>query len=173
MNVGLSGRFAEFAAAVHEPGQVVLIFGTPAEVDEARTRLARVGVESVAGAVTAPDALVANPHLVTTASRLTALQAAERIEAIDDLQVVDVRGPGEFAAGALPKAVNLPLQRLRNELQALDPGRPVLVTCAGGYRSIAAASMLEAHGFADVSDRMGGWGAWQAERTPAPSQVTG
>lgn len=163
VNVGLSGRFAEFAAAVHQPDQAVIIFGTPSEALEARTRLARVGVESIAGAVTDPEALAANPDLVVTASRLTVRQAGERLKTIDGLQVVDVRGPGEFAAGAMPNAVNLPLQRLRNEVSSLDPDRPVLVTCAGGYRSIAAASMLEAYGFADVSDLMGGWSAWEAE----------
>ncbi|MGH3513245.1 MAG: rhodanese-like domain-containing protein, partial [Pseudonocardiaceae bacterium] len=47
---------------------------------------------------------------------------------------------------------------------ALDPARPVLVHCAGGYRSIAAASLLRAHGFTDVSDLIGGWHAWQTER---------
>jgi hydroxyacylglutathione hydrolase len=84
------------------------------------------------------------------------------------LQVVDVRAPGEFAGGALPGAVNLPLPRLRSTLGQLDPSRPVLVNCAGGYRSSVAASLLRAHGFADVSDLLGGWNAWQAAQpTPA------
>lgn len=119
--------------------------------------------------MTADDALVGNAALTSAASRLTARQAADRIDSVDELQVVDVRGPGEFAGGALPNAVNFPLQRLRETMGDLDPGRPTLVTCAGGYRSIAAASMLEAHGFRDVSDLMGGWGAWQSEHGPIPA----
>jgi hydroxyacylglutathione hydrolase len=98
---------------------------------------------------------------------LTSRQAAERIATIADLQIVDVRGPGEFAGGALPGAVNLPLPRLRELMSELDPARPVLVNCAGGYRSIAAASLLVANGFADVSDLIGGWNAWQTEHDAA------
>jgi rhodanese-related sulfurtransferase len=52
-------------------------------------------------------------------------------------------------------------------MSQLDPTKPVLVNCAGGYRSIAAASMLRANGFSDVSDLLGGWNAWQAERDVA------
>jgi hydroxyacylglutathione hydrolase len=164
VNVGLSGRFAEYAAAVHAPDQPVILVGTAAEVGEARLRLARVGVDAVTGAVTDLEALIVQPELTGTQSRLTARQAAECIATVTDLQVVDVRGPGEFAGGTLPGAVNLPLPRLRELMPALDPARPILVHCAGGYRSIAAASLLRAHGFNDVSDLIGGWHAWQTER---------
>jgi rhodanese-related sulfurtransferase len=90
------------------------------------------------------------------------------MEGIEELQVVDVRGPGEFEGGALPGAVNLPLPRLRESMSELDRSKPVLVNCAGGYRSIAAASMLRANGFSDVSDLLGGWTAWQAEHDATP-----
>jgi rhodanese-related sulfurtransferase len=167
VNVGLSGRFAEYAAAVHAPEQPVVLIGNASEVAEARLRLARVGIDTVTGAVTDVDALITQPDLTCTQSRLTAQQAAERIAAVPDLQVVDVRGPGEFAGGALPGAVNLPLPRLRTLMSTLDPARPVLVHCASGYRSIAAASLLAAKGFADVSDLIGGWNAWQTEQDAA------
>ncbi|MGH3764994.1 MAG: MBL fold metallo-hydrolase [Pseudonocardiaceae bacterium] len=163
VNVGLSGRFAEYAAAVHAPEQPVILVGSVAEVGEARTRLARVGIDAVTGAVTDLDALGTTPELTEAQSRLTVRQAAARIAAVPDLQVIDVRGPGEFAGGALPGAVNLPLPRLRTLISGLDPARPVLVNCAGGYRSIAAASLLRARGFSDVSDLLGGWAAWQRE----------
>jgi hydroxyacylglutathione hydrolase len=167
VNVGLCGRFAEYAAAVHAPEQSVILIGNPGEVAEARLRLARVGIDTVVGAVTDLEALIAQPDLTSTQSRLTSRQAAERIATIADLQVVDVRGPGEFAGGALPGAVNLPLPRLRELMSDLDPTQPVLMDCAGGYRSIAAASLLAANGFADVSDLIGGWNAWQIEHDAA------
>ncbi|MDQ2728970.1 MAG: rhodanese-like domain-containing protein [Actinomycetota bacterium] len=163
VNVGLSGRFAEYAAAVHAPGQQVILFGSLAQATEALVRLARVGIESVVGAVTDPQVLVDAPGLVATSTRVDARAAAGNIQTVDGLQVVDVRAPGEFAGGTLPGAVNLPLPRLRTMLSSLDPRHPVLVTCAGGYRSIAAASMLEAMGFSDVRDLLGGWEAWQNE----------
>ena len=163
VNVGLSGRFAEYAAATHAPDQPVVLAGSAAEVSEARLRLARVGIDTVVGTFTDLHALISRPELATTQSRLTARQAKESVGRVEGLQIVDVRGPGEFADGALPGAVNLPLPRLLSSVSRLDPTRPVLVNCAGGYRSIAAASLLRAHGFADVSDLLGGWNAWQAE----------
>jgi rhodanese-related sulfurtransferase len=164
INVGLSGRFAEIAAAAHTPEQPVVLAGCRAEVAEARLRLARVGIDTVVGTFTDMHALTTNPELAATQSRLTARQAGDLIGNVDGLQIVDVRSPAEFAGGALSGAVNLPLPRLRSLMSQLDPARPVLVNCAGGYRSIAAASMLRASGFSDVSDLLGGWNAWQAER---------
>lgn len=167
VNVGLSGRFAEFAAAARGLEQPVVLAGSAAEVTEARLRLARVGIDAVVGKFTDLHALAVNPELTSAQSRLTARQAAQVMEDVEGLQIVDVRGPGEFAGGALPGAVNLPLPRLRESMSKLDASRPVLVNCAGGYRSIAAASMLRANGFSDVSDLLGGWNAWQAEHDAA------
>jgi hydroxyacylglutathione hydrolase len=169
VNVGLSGRFAEFAAAVRAPGQPVVLAGSGPEVREARLRLARVGVDTVAGVVTALHELAGHPELTAVQRGLTAASAAGLLRDRPDVQVVDVRAPGEFDGGSLPGAVNLPLPRLRTTLHRLDPDRPVLVNCAGGYRSSAAASLLRAHGFADVSDLLGGWTAWQADRRTAPA----
>lgn len=163
VNVGLSGRFAEYAAAVRDAGQVVILIGGGAETAQARLRMARVGIDAVEGTVDELEVLTATPELLASGSRLTARDAAERIRDVPTLQVVDVRGPGEFAAGSLPRSVNMPLPRLLVRLPELDPTRPVLVSCAGGYRSIAAASMMRAHGFSDVSDLLGGWTAWQSE----------
>jgi hydroxyacylglutathione hydrolase len=167
VNVGLSGRFAEYAAAVHRPDQPIICFGTPEQVAEARMRLARVGVDTVVGAVTEPDALFVDESLVVSSSRLDAREASRRLAEVDGLQVLDVRNAGELEAGRLPGAVNIPLPRLAGRVGELDPERPVLVYCAGGYRSMAASSLLESAGFADVSDILGGYGAWQATIEPA------
>lgn len=166
VNVGLSGRFAEYAAAVTEPGQAILLVGDPEQAREARLRLARVGLDTVAGAMTDLAGLADVPHLVQSASRVTARGAAAAIATHPDLQVIDVRGPGEHEGGALPDAVNLPLPRLLEALDRVDRDRPVLVHCAGGYRSSVAASLLRARGYPDVTDLIGGYTAW-AEHQPA------
>lgn len=93
--------------------------------------------------------------------------AAQAVADVRDLQIVDVRGPAEFAGGALPAAMNLPLPRLRELMTQLDRSKPVLVNCAAGYRSIAAASLLRANGYSDVSDLLGGWNGWQADQDAA------
>jgi len=164
VNVGLSGRFAEYAAAVHTPGQEVVLFGTADQVTEARMRLARVGVDTATAAVADVSQLEAYPELVVVSSRLDAAEAARRVAGLAGIQVLDVRNVGELSAGAVPGSVNIPLPRLRERLDELDASRPVLVYCAGGYRSLAASSLLASIGFVDVSDVLGGFGAWQSAR---------
>jgi rhodanese-related sulfurtransferase len=167
VNVGLSGRFAEYAAAVHAPEQPVILVGDEEQCAEARLRLARVGVDQVTAQVSDLAELQDNPGLVVASSRLTAAQAAERLASAPEVQVLDVRGPGEHAGGAMPGALNICVTRLRTRLDELDPGKPVVLHCAGGYRSMAAASLLEARGFADVSDVLGGYAAWEAAKDAA------
>lgn len=162
VNVGLSGRFAEFAAAMQAPEQPVILVGDEDECSEARLRLARVGIDQVTAQVSDLGELERNPDLVVASSRLTVAQTEDRLAAGGDVQVVDVRAPGEHAGGAMPDAVNICVTRLRSRIDELDPTRPVIVHCAGGYRSIAASSLLEAHGFDDVSDVLGGYAAWTA-----------
>jgi rhodanese-related sulfurtransferase len=79
---------------------------------------------------------------------------------------VDVRGPGETRLGTIPGAVTIPLPQLLSRLGELDPDRPTVVNCAGGYRSSVGASTLSAHGFSDVSDVLGGYDAWLATGLP-------
>jgi rhodanese-related sulfurtransferase len=78
------------------------------------------------------------------------------------LQLVDVRGPGEFRLGTISGAQHMELAALTRHLDQLDPRRPVVVFCAGGYRSSIAASTLRSRGFRDVSDIIGGYNAWSS-----------
>jgi hydroxyacylglutathione hydrolase len=125
---------------------------------EAKVRLARIGYDRVVGSFIA-DNLADVPGEVGRASRLTAQEFATRRHEIDNLQVVDVRGDGEYAINHLPDASNIPVSQLRKRLSELDPLVPTVVYCAGGYRSSIAASVLRANGFRDVSDVLGGFEA--------------
>ena len=64
--------------------------------------------------------------------------------------------------GYIEDSVHIPLGQLRDRAGELDPARPVVAYCAGGYRSSVAASLLRASGYADVSDLIGGYQAWLA-----------
>ena len=161
VNIGLEGRYAEFAGSVVATDADIVLFTEPGQELEAKTRLARIGFDRVIGYLVRPfEVMFDHQDQVQVASRLTAKAFDERAAQIADLQVVDVRNPGEVAAGMIPGAVSIPVGQLPARLAELDPAKPTVVYCAGGYRSSVAASLLRAHGFTDVSDILGGYGAW-------------
>ena len=168
VNVGLEGRYAEFAGSVVPVDADIVLFVEPGSELEAKNRLGRIGFDRVLGYVDAPyEVLRAHQEQAQVASRLTPVGFEDRREAIADIQLVDVRNPGEHALGAVPGAVNIPVGQLPARLDELDPTRPTVVYCAGGYRSSVAASLLRANGFDDVSDIVGGYGAWTEVVQPA------
>jgi DMSO/TMAO reductase YedYZ molybdopterin-dependent catalytic subunit/rhodanese-related sulfurtransferase/glyoxylase-like metal-dependent hydrolase (beta-lactamase superfamily II) len=167
INVGLQGRFAEWAGDVLSPDTDVVLVGDPALANEARVRLARVGLDRVVGQLADPAAVFTNrPELVEVSSRLTIGQLAELRGLESDLQILDVRTAAETAAGSLAGAIEIPLAVLADSFDALTRSLPVVVYCASGYRSMIAASLLVHAGFVDVSDLLGGFGAWQGAGLP-------
>lgn len=163
INIGLEGRYAEFAGSVLPADVDIVLFTEPGQELEGKNRLARIGFDRVIGYVANPlEVMFTHRDDVHAASRLTANAFGGRAAAVADLQIVDVRNPGEVQAGAIPSAIAVPVGQLPSRLSELDPARPTVVYCAGGYRSSVAASLLRRNGFADVSDIVGGYGAWKA-----------
>ena len=159
VNVGLDGRFAEYAAEV--VGGDIVVVCEEGRARDARLRLSRVGLDSVVGVLDQPErAFTERPEVTGTASRLTARQLADARAAIPGLVLLDVRGPGEREQGYIEGSIHIPLAQLRERAGELDPARPLVAYCAGGYRSSIASSLLRASGFADVSDLIGGYYAW-------------
>lgn len=168
VNIGLDGRYAEFAGGVIQPGVSVVVVTDRGMELEAKNRLARIGFDSVVGHLASPlETFLANPDDVTASTRLdvAALVAARADD--DEIQLVDVRQPGETEAGVIEGAIEIPLTRLNERLATLDASKRTIVYCAGGYRSSIGASRLAAAGFTDVADLLGGYGAWQAATAPA------
>jgi glyoxylase-like metal-dependent hydrolase (beta-lactamase superfamily II) len=161
INVGLNGRYAEFAGSViADDVDIVLVVNDGFEL-EAKNRLARIGFDRVVGFLHFPMMVMAdNPDRVVRASRLTAPEFDARRNDINGLQLVDIRNPGEVEHGIIPRASTIPVGQLPGRLDELDPTAPTVVYCAGGYRSSVAASVLRQAGFDDVSDIIGGYGAW-------------
>ena len=164
INVGLHGRFAEFAGDVLPPDRPVVLVSEPGTELEAKVRLARVGFDQIEGALADPlRVLLEHAEVVEPSSRLTVDEFETRRRDVPGLQVVDVRNPGETERGVIPSAVTIPLSRLTSRLNELDPTRPTVVYCASGYRSSIAASVLAAAGLDDVSDLLGGYEAWKGQ----------
>ncbi|MFN8035098.1 MAG: MBL fold metallo-hydrolase [Acidimicrobiia bacterium] len=162
VNVGLQGRFAEYAGDVLAPDDAIVLVGDPGTAHEAKIRLGRIGFDHVVGRLDDPvSAFLARSELVVRASRVTATELDALRGDVPGLVVVDVRNPGELAGGVVPGSISIPLPLVTTRVGELDPRRPTVVYCASGYRSAVAASVLDAWGFTDVSDLLGGYEAWQ------------
>lgn len=161
VNVGVEGRFAEYVGSViGSDVDVILVVDEGLETD-AKNRLARIGFDRVVGYLPRPvEVMAADPDRVERASRLTAHDYATVSATPRDVQLVDVRNPGEYRLGSIDGAASIPVSQLNERLGELDPSAPTVVFCAGGYRSSIAASLLRTAGFDDVSDIIGGYGAW-------------
>ncbi|MFC4604502.1 rhodanese-like domain-containing protein [Rhodococcus kronopolitis] len=163
VNVGFDGRFAETGGMVADIGERIVLITYPGQEQDAALRLARVGSDHSAGYLTVAG--VAFPaelaDLVQTAPRSTVADL-ERLLAADAVTLVDIRNPAEREFGFIPSAVPIPLAQLRARLGELPIDRPIVVHCAGGWRSSVAASLLRAHGIGQVSDLVGGYNDWAA-----------
>ncbi len=168
INVGLSGRFSEFSGGIIEPDVPIVLVAPAGRAHESKLRLARIGFDNVAGALTDAEAVLATPGTAVVMPRVDVEEFVEARATVDGLQVVDVRQPGETANGTVQGAELIPLTLLNARLDELDPSAPTIVYCAGGFRSMIAASRLKQAGFEQVSDLIGGYGAWSSA---APAAV--
>jgi len=86
----------------------------------------------------------------------------------ENIQLIDVRTPGEYSAGHIANATLMDWSggQLESEWMTLDKDRPVVLYCASGRRSGAASDLLRKNGFTDITDLAGGFGAWSAAGKP-------
>jgi hydroxyacylglutathione hydrolase len=174
LNVPADGRFAETAGMVLSGDRELVIVADPERQDEVAVRLARIGFDRVAGYLPDPETtLLAHAGTVQRASRLTVTELADVTSARSDARtepvVLDVRNLGERDTGHIDGSIHIPLAELRRRINEIPTGRPVVVYCAAGWRSSVAASLLRHNGFADVSDLLGGYAAWQNTHQTAPA----
>jgi glyoxylase-like metal-dependent hydrolase (beta-lactamase superfamily II)/rhodanese-related sulfurtransferase len=162
VNVGFDGRFAETCGMVAEVGEQIVLITYRGEEQQAALRLARIGSDAAIGFLNVgrdgrfPDSL---EDLLQTAPRVTVATLDELLDR-DAVTLVDVRNPGEREGGAIPASLNVPLAQLRLRIGEIPTDKPVVVQCAGGWRSSVAASLLRANGIEHVSDLLGGFNAW-------------
>jgi hydroxyacylglutathione hydrolase len=163
INIGLGGQFAMWAGSlIPLNAAIVVIADTGAQVDETVVRLARVGIENVKGYLEGGVQSWRNAGFeVSSVPQVTVAELKERIGSAD-LQIVDVRRPGEYVNGHVPNALNAPLASLDKSLGPLplEKDKLTAVICAGGYRSSAAASLLQKQGFSNLLNVTGGTAAW-------------
>lgn len=170
INIGLGGQYATWAGTVLSREHPIVIIADPGREHEAAMRLGRIGFDQVVGYLEdGLHSVEARPELMKATERLSAQVAAERVESAPPQRkpiMIDVRAPGERQQKRIAGSVGMPLNHLGERLSELPADRPLLVYCAGGYRSSIAASLLQRHGFAHVSEIAGGIAAWDAGRLP-------
>lgn len=163
VNIGLGGQFAMWAGSlIPLNAAIVIIAGTGDQVDESVVRLARVGIENVKGYLNGGIQSWRDAGLPIEAIEQVSVDQLKEQIANRDLQIVDVRRPAEYGNGHVPRALNAPLAVLDAVIGdlPLQKDKPTAVICAGGYRSSAAASLLEQQGFTNLINVSGGTGAW-------------
>ncbi len=163
INVGLEGRFSEYVGSSVSPETEIVLVVDPGLELEAKNRLGRIGFDHVVGYVANPlAAMFDNPDLVARSSRVPAAEIDRLAAETDNLQIVDVRNPAEVEEGEIDGSLKIPVSAIPSRMDELDPDLPVVIYCAGGYRSSLAASILRANGFSDVSELVGGYTAYSA-----------
>ncbi len=167
LNIGIDGKFANWAGSVLDTKRPIVVVSDAGRETESVTRLSRVGIDLVAGALKGGMlALGSRPDLVVRTPRLTPRALAERLDAKAPLIVVDARTDAERAGGFVAGSLHIPLAQWPNRMSEIPSGKPVAVYCAGGYRSSIAASLLRSSGRTDVTDVIGGFSAWREEALP-------
>jgi hydroxyacylglutathione hydrolase len=167
INIGLDGSFATWCGTVLEQERPIVLIAEPTREVEAATRLGRIGFDSVAGFLTGGmEPLAERPELLERIERISAGSLAEQLQSSAAPAVLDVRNPSEFSQGRIDAAQNIPLSRLRDRLDEVDPDRPVVTYCGSGYRSAVAASLLQQAGVKHVLNLVGGMTAWEAAELP-------
>ncbi len=163
INIGLGGQFAIWAGSlIPLAAAIVVIADTEAQVAESAIRLARVGIENVKGYLSGGIEGWRQAGLeLKTIRQVTVDELNDQITNTE-LQIIDVRREAEYESGHVPRALHAPLSKLELNIDKLldDPLKLTAVICAGGYRSSAATSILEQHGFTNLLNVTGGTGAW-------------
>ncbi len=163
-NFGLNGQYAIWAATLLDIHSPIIIIATKGTEKESVERLTRVGFDNIKGFLEGGFDAWKNAGkkwdmIISISAEELVLDSTHNPEAL----ILDVRKPGEFASGHLATAKNIQLSEILTGSDELEKDQEVLVHCAGGYRSMVAASALKTKGFINVKNVWGGWGQIKEE----------
>ena len=167
INIGLVGQYATWAGTVLNREHPIVIVAGPGRENESAVRLGRIGFDHLVGYLKdGLHSLESRPELVAFTERLSAPFAAELLSSSQPPLAIDVRAPRERDQKYIAGSLAIPLNHLSENLDKLPRDRPLLVYCAGGYRSSIAASLLQRSGFDPVGEIAGGIVGWEAANLP-------
>lgn len=160
VSIGLDGRFAEWAGSLLPSGKPIILVTEAGKEKETLIRLARVGLDTVKGYLEGGFEAWRNAGEETDLIiDVEADELAMDIPFDENLVVLDVRNPAEYADGHVKDAMNIPLTDLTDPgtMAMLEEHHNIYVHCGGGYRSVIAASLLKREGYHNLRNVTGGW----------------
>lgn len=168
LNVGLEGKYATWAGTVLNHDDPIIVIADPGNAEEAVMRLGRIGFDNVAGYLNdGMAALEARPELVQKIERVTPVALSELLDSDSPPLVLDIRSEQErLSNGVIEGSTHIPLNQLEDRIEEVPSDQPLIVHCAGGYRSAIACSLLQKQGFEDVRDLVGGFAGWKSSNLP-------
>ena len=160
VNIGLEGDFAPWTGALLvDVKQPLLLVTDQGKEEETVTRLSRVGFDNILGHLKGGfEAWLESGKEADVVDRITAAQFASEVEPAKDT-VIDIRREGEYAAEHVAEAYNKPLAYINDWIKDINPEDHFFLHCAGGYRSMIAASILQARGYRNFTEVAGGFDA--------------
>lgn len=159
INIGLDGQFAPWVGAlIPDVNQKLLVVAEDGHEDDVVKRLARVGYDHVIGFLNGGfQEWIGAGKDVDTVKRIHAEEFEEAFN--NNPIIIDVRKPGEFAAEHVDGAINVPLDYINEEMAQIPKNDAFIMHCAGGYRSMIAASILKSRGYSNFLEVFGGYNA--------------
>lgn len=166
--IGLEGQFAPWVGAlIPTVTQPIVLITSQGKEEETVQRLSRVGYDNVLGYL--DGGIQAWDGELDIINRLEASQVEQGLA--ENEVLIDVRKPGEYDAEHLADVPSIPLDYINERMAEFPKDKALVLHCAGGYRSMIAASILKARGYSDVKDVIGGFGALSKTSLPKSTYV--
>lgn len=175
ISIGLEGRFAEWAGSLLPFDQNIILVTEPGKEKESIIRLARVGFEKIIGYLDGGyEAWVNAGERIDMIVDVEADELAMDLPFDENLVVVDVRKETEFGNGHVKDAVNIPLNDMMDpgSMANLEEHHNIYVHCAGGYRSVIAASLIKRQGIHNLRNILGGWNKIKEQGDKIPTETS-
>lgn len=158
INIHLDGSYAVWVGTlIEDMQQPILVVAEPGREEESVLRLARVGYDNAIGYL--EGGFEAWKNAGKEVDQLRSVPAEQLTDKLEegDIELLDVRNPGEYETEHLEGARSFPLGDIRENLKGLDPEQTYYIHCKSGYRSMIAASILKQNGFKNLVDIGGGF----------------
>ncbi len=167
INIGVNGDFAPWVGAlIADVKQPLLLVTDNGKEEEVITRLSRVGFDNILGFLDGGiEAWIQANKEIDTVNRISAQQFAQQLNIKTD-KVIDIRKESEYAAEHIEDAYSKPLSYINDWIKDINPNEHFYMHCAGGYRSMMAASILQARGYRNFTEIEGGFNAIATTEIP-------